>query len=67
MINNKQLFIPLKSDQFTNLIDISDINIFYNKNHRLIYVVKIPLIEQNFILYHVIPLSIKQSKRGIYS
>jgi len=32
----------------------------------LIYVVEIPLIEQNFILYHVIPLPIKQSERDIY-
>ena len=32
-INNKQLPVP---DQFINLIDVSDINIFY-KNHHLIY------------------------------
>ncbi|KYN41665.1 hypothetical protein ALC56_03926 [Trachymyrmex septentrionalis] len=37
------------------MINNNDINIFY-KNHRLIYVFKTPLIEQNnFILYHVIP------------
>ncbi|KYQ54067.1 hypothetical protein ALC60_11112, partial [Trachymyrmex zeteki] len=32
------------------------------------YVIEIPLIEQNnLILYHVIPLPIKQSERGIYA
>lgn len=66
-VNDKQLPVPLEPDQFTNLIDVSDINIFY-KNHRLIYVIEIPLIEQNnFILYHVIPLPIKQGERGIYA
>ncbi|KYM93376.1 hypothetical protein ALC62_16023, partial [Cyphomyrmex costatus] len=65
--NNKQLPVPLESNQFTNLIDVSDISIFY-KNHRLIYMIEIPLIEQNnFILYHIIPLPIKQSERGIYA
>lgn len=66
-VNDKQLPVPLESDQFTNLMDISDISIFY-KNHRLIYVIEIPLIEQNnFILYHVIPLPIKQGEKGIYA
>ena len=34
----------------------------------MIYIVEIPLIEQNnFILYHIIPLPIKQSERDIYA
>ena len=34
----------------------------------MIYVLEIPLLEQrDFILYHVIPLPIKQSERGIYA
>jgi len=64
VVDNKQLSVPLDLDQFTNLINIS---IFY-KNHRIIYVIEISLIEQNnFILYHAIPLPIKQSERGIYA
>lgn len=66
-ISDKQLPVPLEPDQFTNLIDVSEISIFY-KNHRLIYIIEIPLIEQkNFILYHAIPLPIKQSEREIYA
>ena len=49
VINNKQLPVPLELDQFTNLIDVNDINIFYN-NHCLIYVVEISLIEQLYII-----------------
>jgi len=52
-----------------NLIDVSDkhfIYLFY-KNHRLIYIIKISLIEQNnFILYHAIPFPIKQGEKDIY-
>lgn len=67
VVDDKQFPVPLEPNQFTNLIDVSDISIFY-KNHRLIYVIEIPLIEQNnFILYHAIPLPIKQNERGIYA
>ena len=69
-LDDKRLLVPLDPSEFTNLIDVSNVNIFY-KNHRLcvwIYVLEIPLLEQNdFILYHVIPLPIKQSERGIYA
>lgn len=66
-LNNKRLPVPLEPNKFTNLIDISDITIFY-KDHRLIYIIKIPLTEQNdFILYHLIPSPTMQSVRGIYA
>jgi len=32
VINNKQLPVPLELDQFINLIDVNDINIFYKKS-----------------------------------
>lgn len=67
MTNNKRLPVILEPNQFNNLIDSSDINIFY-KNHRLVYVITIPLIEQNdFVLYHLIPLPIKQSEENVYA
>lgn len=66
-LNNKRLPVAIEPNEFTNLIDVSNINIFY-KNHRLVYVIEIPLVEQDdFILYHAIPLPIKQSERGIYA
>ncbi|KAL6258287.1 hypothetical protein P5V15_010229 [Pogonomyrmex californicus] len=66
-LDDKRLPVALESNEFTNLIDVSDINVFY-KNHRLIYVTEMPLIEQkDFTLYHTIPLPIKQDERGIYA
>ncbi|KAL6268412.1 hypothetical protein P5V15_001547 [Pogonomyrmex californicus] len=66
-LDDKRLPIALESNEFINLIDVSDINVFY-KNHRLIYVIEMPLIEQkDFTLYHTIPLPIKQGERGIYA
>jgi hypothetical protein len=67
MTNNKRLPVVLDPSQFNNLIDSSDLSIFY-KNHRLVYILEIPLIEQNdFILYHAIPLPIKQTEGNIYA
>jgi len=40
---------------------IDDSSIFY-KNHRLIYIIKISLIKQNFILYHAYSVT-SQAKR----
>lgn len=66
-LDGKRLPVALDPSEFTNLIDASNINIFY-KNHRLTYIIEIPLIEQsNFTLYHVIPLPIKQSERELYA
>ncbi|XP_067204288.1 uncharacterized protein [Linepithema humile] len=67
MTNNKRLPVTLDPSQLNNLIDASDLSIFY-KNHRLVYIFEIPLIEQNdFILYHMIPLPIKQNEENVYA
>jgi hypothetical protein len=67
MTNNKRLPVVLEPSQFNNLIDSSELSIFY-KDHRLIYIFKIPLIERNdFILYQMIPLPIKQSEGNVYA
>jgi hypothetical protein len=64
---NKRLSVVLEPSQFNNLIDSSELNIFY-KNHRLVYILEIPLIERNdFILYQAIPLPIKQSEENVYA
>lgn len=66
-MTNKKLPVKLEPSQFNNLIDSSDISIFY-KNHRLVYILEIPLIEQNgFTLYHMIPLPIKQNEENVYA
>lgn len=67
MISNKRLPVILEPNQFNNLIDSSDISVYY-KNHRLVYIIEIPLIEQNdFFLYRAIPLPIKQNEENIYA
>ncbi|XP_067207020.1 uncharacterized protein [Linepithema humile] len=65
--HNKRLPIKMELGQFSNLIDSSDISIFY-KDHKLVYIIEIPIIEQtNFILYRVIPLPIKQNEENVYA
>jgi len=67
MTNNKRLPVVLEPSQFNNLIDSSELSIFY-KDYRLIYIFEIPLIERNnFILYQMILLPIKQSEENVYA
>lgn len=64
---DRKLPVVLELHQFGNLIDVSDISIFY-KDNRLVYIIDIPLIEQHdFILYHMIPFPIKQSEKEVFA
>ncbi|XP_072758657.1 uncharacterized protein [Anoplolepis gracilipes] len=67
MINNRRLPVTLVLNQFNNLIDSSNLNVFY-KNHRLVYIIEIPLLdESDFTLYNVISLPIKNNEENVYA